>query len=485
MKNKSKKLGVIVPYRNRRTHLQEFIPSISNYLNKQKIKHEIIIVEQSDDKAFNRGKLLNIGVQKALTLKCDYVALHDVDMLPLDVDYSYVNRPTHLATDFVSDEGEKRVIFDSYFGGVTLFPIVDYYKVNGYSNDYWGWGYEDDDILFRCKENFFDLNLKHQPIKTWNTAGLEFNGWDSEVKIPMPFSCDNYTILIECEPQHIDLRKELDMDEYSILSIPGYDTGFTFNSFKRFKFETFTTTKECLSLKSTIQKERRTTLIAVVDQYNKFIKLYQDGELIDEMEFEGRLLPYHKEKTMYLGRPGPNSENGRRFFKGIIHQVAFWNHSLEPGQVKAIYDNLYLGVSEQFDGYSNPHCLEFQYDAKCSTYHKLFDISGNDNHGKIHHCNRISTPHTEDYQEVTIPWRRKSKFKLLFHEDNGFYENKWIYTETRKNQIKFYNKVLNGKTNWRRDGVDTLRYTELSDNIMKYDIGKNKTVDVNYICTEL
>ena len=91
--------------------------------------------------------------KKHLTLKCDYVALHDVDMLPLDVDYSYVNRPTHLATDFVSDEGEKRVIFDSYFGGVTLFPIMDY-KVNGYSNDYWGWGYEDDDILFRCKENF-------------------------------------------------------------------------------------------------------------------------------------------------------------------------------------------------------------------------------------------------------------------------------------------------------------------------------------------
>ena len=127
-------------------------------------------------------------------------------------------------TDFVSDEGEKRVIFDGYFGGVTLFPIMDYYKVNGYSNDYWGWGYEDDDILFRCKENFFDLNLKHQPIKTWNTTALEFNGWDSEVKIPMKFGCDNYTILLECEPQHIDLRKELDMDEYSILSIPGYDT---------------------------------------------------------------------------------------------------------------------------------------------------------------------------------------------------------------------------------------------------------------------
>ena len=31
--------------------------------------------------------------------------------------------------------------------------------------------------------------------------------------------------------------------------------------------------------------------MVVVDQYNKFIKLYQDGELIDEAEFQGRLLP--------------------------------------------------------------------------------------------------------------------------------------------------------------------------------------------------
>ena len=57
-----------------------------------------------------------------------------------------------------------------------------------------------------------------------------------------------------------------------------------------------------------------------------------------------------------------------------------------------------------------------------------------------------------------------------FTKINGFILNK-------KNQIKFYNKVLNGKVIWRRDGVDTLRHTELSDNIMKYDIGNNKTVN--------
>ena len=96
---------------------------------------------------------------------------------------------------------------------------MDYYKVNGYSNKYWGWGYEDDDLLFRCKENFFDLNLKHQPIKTTNTAGLEFNGHDSEVKIPMKFGLDNYTMLIECEPYKMELSENLEVDEYSILSI--------------------------------------------------------------------------------------------------------------------------------------------------------------------------------------------------------------------------------------------------------------------------
>ena len=62
--------------------------------------------------------------------------------------------------------------------------------------------------------------------------------------------------------------------------------------------------KECISLKSVITEPRRTTLMVVVDQYNKFIKFYQDGELIDEHEYKGRLMRYDKEKFIYLG-PAP------------------------------------------------------------------------------------------------------------------------------------------------------------------------------------
>ena len=216
------KIGIIVPYRNRRTHLNHFITSIKNHFKKSKINFEIIIVEQSDEHPFNRGALLNIGVRKAKELKCTYVALHDVDMLPTkDVDYSIVDRPTHLATNFLSNhyKKQKRIIFDEYFGGVTLFPINDYYHINGYSNKYWGWGYEDDDLLWRCKENFFDFNKKNLPTKAYSSAALKFNGHTSQVIIPKPYKLKNYTIFCSFKPDEIECNEGFESDEYNVFCL--------------------------------------------------------------------------------------------------------------------------------------------------------------------------------------------------------------------------------------------------------------------------
>ena len=33
-----------------------------------------------------------------------------------------------------------------------MFPVELFKKVNGYSNEYWGWGFEDDDLLMRLTE---------------------------------------------------------------------------------------------------------------------------------------------------------------------------------------------------------------------------------------------------------------------------------------------------------------------------------------------
>jgi beta-1,4-galactosyltransferase 3 len=39
--------------------------------------------------------------------------------------------------------------YGGIFGGVSAMTRQQYVKMNGFSNDYWGWGGEDDDISTR------------------------------------------------------------------------------------------------------------------------------------------------------------------------------------------------------------------------------------------------------------------------------------------------------------------------------------------------
>lgn len=140
-----KKLAIIVPYRDREAHLAQFLPHIKKFLAKQ--PHHVFIIEQSNEKPFNRGMLLNIGFSIAQD-SFDYVCFHDVDMLPVEADYSFAENPTHLATRV--EQFGFGMPYPYYFGGVTLFNIHDFKLINGYNNDYFGWGLEDDDLRLRC-----------------------------------------------------------------------------------------------------------------------------------------------------------------------------------------------------------------------------------------------------------------------------------------------------------------------------------------------
>ncbi|CAG0899472.1 unnamed protein product, partial [Cyprideis torosa] len=150
------KLGIIVPYRDRPQQLKRFISHMEDYL--KDIEYEIFIVEQSDAKPFNRGKLLNVGYKSACDNGCDYFVFHDVDMLPENVDYSYSDKPLHLATHL--QEHDYETTFFDYFGGVTMFTKEDFKTINGFSNEYWGWGFEDDDLLVRCIQSDLELDTE-------------------------------------------------------------------------------------------------------------------------------------------------------------------------------------------------------------------------------------------------------------------------------------------------------------------------------------
>ncbi|KAJ8878848.1 hypothetical protein PR048_019437 [Dryococelus australis] len=121
-----------------------------NFLKKQFIDHHIYILNQVDNYRFNRASLINVGF-RVLDQECDYIAMHDVDLLPLNPEllYAYPSKgPYHIA----APELHPRYHYPTFVGGILLLKREDFEKVNGMSNKYWGWGLEDDEFYVRLKE---------------------------------------------------------------------------------------------------------------------------------------------------------------------------------------------------------------------------------------------------------------------------------------------------------------------------------------------
>lgn len=143
----NKKLLVIIPYRDRKSHLKQFIPYITSSLKSHNIDYKIVVVEQSPEKLFNRGLLCNIGFE-LYQKEYDYICIHDVDIIGENFDYGYESIVTHLSARW--RDYNYREFYPRCLGGVVLFTKKDFIKINGFSNEYWGWGAEDDDLRLRC-----------------------------------------------------------------------------------------------------------------------------------------------------------------------------------------------------------------------------------------------------------------------------------------------------------------------------------------------
>ncbi len=131
-----KRLAIVVPYRDRAAHLECFTPHMRAYFSRDKadreISYRVLVIEQDSGSLFNRGALKNIGFVLAEP-ESDYTCFHDVDYLPIWADYSWAALPTPIV----------------WYGAEAMIPNDLYRRVNGCSNSYWGWGYEDGDLRRR------------------------------------------------------------------------------------------------------------------------------------------------------------------------------------------------------------------------------------------------------------------------------------------------------------------------------------------------
>ena len=162
---KETRTAIIIPFRDsekskpRTKQLEKLTEYMKSFLAGETYK--IIVVEQSQDGLkFNRGQLLNIGFELASKDGFNNFVFHDVDLLPSpELKKYYTNipkdEPIHIAAAW--DRYNKN---PNYFGGIVAFSGDMFKKINGYPNNFWGWGGEDDELYKRTKK-FFEIKKVH------------------------------------------------------------------------------------------------------------------------------------------------------------------------------------------------------------------------------------------------------------------------------------------------------------------------------------
>ncbi len=466
VKTKSNKLAVIVPYRDRKTQLTRFLKHMETYLSEY--VYQIFIIEQYDDKPFNRGKLLNIGYKIACENNCDYFVFHDVDMLPYKVDYSYTDKPLHLATHL--QENDYETTFFDYFGGVTLFNKEDFASINGYSNEYWGWGFEDDDLLIRCVQSNLELDVEtsgNETIKTFET--FKFDGDTSYIELTKikksTALSDDFTISVMVKPSDIQLNPNKQYDEFPIVSIPGYNIGIFYNSFRRFFCQTYDMGKTPYSITTDILGERWVHLTMVLKD-SKEVYFYLDGILIDKIIMQDDILNLLTDK-IYIGSANGKKDN-KDFFYGNIANVEMFDVALEESEVLEIYKNSIKPKIRDFGKYKSSEYLYFQLLPELSTIETSIDLAGE-------YKSKLNNVELEQLNQsfktfLPKPHRRDSKFKSLKHKSNSSIGNRWVHSETRKNQLKYYNEVRSNILDYHIDGLNTLRYSEIENKVISSNV---------------
>ncbi|KAM7093377.1 beta-1,4-galactosyltransferase 1 isoform 1-T1 [Molossus nigricans] len=144
------KVAIIIPFRNRQEHLKYWLYYLHPILQRQQLDYGIYVINQAGDSMFNRAKLLNVGFQEALK-DYDYncFVFSDVDLIPMDDRNTYrcFSQPRHISV--AMDKFGFSLPYVQFFGGVSALSKQQFLTINGFPNNYWGWGGEDDDIFNR------------------------------------------------------------------------------------------------------------------------------------------------------------------------------------------------------------------------------------------------------------------------------------------------------------------------------------------------
>ena len=206
------KYNFIIPYRDRKEHLNEYINHFTEMVKDKGIDAEFYIIHQMHPGAFNRGALMNIGFMEVCKTRADGLFIfHDVDIYP-----TYWG-----AIDYHTSQGEVRHpigLKNENVGGICCFWKSEYEAVNGFPN-YWGWGIEDVTLFYRLKR--FNIKIDEKGIVNLNDKTKTICPTHIRNSKESLYAKDN-TILHHEEMKSGQCINGLSTIKYTILSIMSY-----------------------------------------------------------------------------------------------------------------------------------------------------------------------------------------------------------------------------------------------------------------------
>ena len=449
------KLAICIPFRDsgdgvRQGHLDKFIPHLTEFLNERNIEHKFFIGHQDDDNLFNRSLMKNVPFIVAKEQGYDYFAFHDVDMLPEDdsCDYTYPEEhPVQIASYLSQWDYNLRDI--EYFGGCVLFTTEQFEKVNGYNPNYWDWGFEDDDLFYRCQ---LEGMVNNRTIKgLGETDYLHFDG-ETHIEIPVNHSISRTISKIEIvvRPDVTGLDTYLIGDQsrkFTHLPIfvrQGYDFRLAYDNSRAYSATFWSWRNDLYYIWAKKQPNDWTKLTYMINDK------YEDGRT-----GSGTTLPLKVDipTKRYARVPywiGKDSEDIH--FKGDIASIKMTN---DRGKTVLHYDFSDVGGEA------------------------VEDLSENDNHGQIIGNTIVKRDTIDKFYDLPIPHRRYGRYKCLKHEDMGIVDGKFNRGEkTATNERIYRTKMQEKKLDYKSIGLNSSKYeiTSIDKNEeLNYEIINVKT----------
>ena len=152
------KIAVIIPFRSisndtesgREQELTFYLYKMIVFLQLQRIEFKFYVIEQDWEDDFNRARLMNIGFVEARKereereISWDCYLFTDVDKFPVNFNLSMHCNNNQQTVHYLPYLGG--------YGGIAQFTAETILAINGFSNVFFGWGGEDQDVAIRVEE---------------------------------------------------------------------------------------------------------------------------------------------------------------------------------------------------------------------------------------------------------------------------------------------------------------------------------------------